>query len=53
MCFPDDREQSLCVHHALRATPLGSFELIEDYTVEKVLENLLLGRTSAAAGRWI
>jgi hypothetical protein len=21
--YPDDREQALCVHHALRATPLG------------------------------
>jgi hypothetical protein len=30
--YPDDREQDLCWHHARRATPLGSFELVENYT---------------------
>jgi hypothetical protein len=33
VAFPEDREQDLCWHHARRATPLGSFELIADYTL--------------------
>lgn len=33
VCYPDDREQDLCLHHAVRATPIGSFELIWDYTL--------------------
>jgi len=31
--YPDDREQDLCWHHAREATPLGSMEMIEDYTL--------------------
>lgn len=31
--FPDDREQDLCWWHAREATPLGSFELVADYTL--------------------
>jgi hypothetical protein len=38
VCFPDDREQALCAQHIIRATPLGSMELLEDYTLEKVIE---------------
>jgi hypothetical protein len=33
VAYPDDREQDLCAHHIRRATPLGSFELVEDYTL--------------------
>lgn len=31
--YPDDREQDLCWHHARKSTPLGSFELMVDYTL--------------------
>jgi hypothetical protein len=31
--FPGDREQDLCPHHVLRVSPLGTFELIADYTL--------------------
>lgn len=24
LCFPDDREQTLCLHHAMRATAPGA-----------------------------
>ena len=30
---PDLREMDLCVHHARRATPKGSFEPVADYTL--------------------
>jgi hypothetical protein len=33
LCRPDDREQALCLHHIMKATPLGSFELKEDFTL--------------------
>jgi len=26
-CHPDDRRQSLCLHHAIKATPLGGMVL--------------------------
>jgi hypothetical protein len=44
--YPDDREQNLCWHHARKATPLGSFELIEDYTLPGGMRvvDLLLGK---------
>lgn len=32
--FPDDRSQYLCLHHIVRATPLGGMELVEDLTVD-------------------
>lgn len=32
MCFPDEREQDLCLHHAYRATPLGRMVMIRDYS---------------------
>lgn len=32
-CYPDDREQDLCLHHYMRATPLGTMTLVADYTV--------------------
>jgi len=32
VCYPDDREQDLCVQHVLRATPLGTMQLVEDYS---------------------
>jgi hypothetical protein len=35
VAYPSDREQYLCVHHALRATPLGGMELIEDFSEGK------------------
>lgn len=47
ICYPDDREQALCWHHAMRATPLGGMELRQDLTVgaefTKWLESQLLG----------
>ena len=30
--FPNDREQALCMHHVLKATPIGSIELAKDLT---------------------
>lgn len=30
-CYPDDREQDLCPQHIIRATPVGSFELLVKY----------------------
>ena len=33
VAFPNDRVQDLCWHHARRTSPLGSFELVEDYTL--------------------
>lgn len=42
VAYPEDREQDLCWHHARRATPLGSFELIEDYTLPGGLRALEL-----------
>lgn len=35
-CFPADREQLLCAQHYVGATPLGSMEITEDYTVGEV-----------------
>ena len=32
ICFPDDREQALCIQHIVGATPLGSMELVKDLT---------------------
>lgn len=29
---PGEREQDLCLHHVMRASPLGTFELVEDYS---------------------
>jgi hypothetical protein len=34
VCKPDDREQDLCLHHTMRANPLGSMQLIADYTTD-------------------
>ena len=28
-CYPDDREQALCVQHVVNAEPIGAMELIE------------------------
>ena len=49
ICFPDDREQLLCLHHAMRSTPLGTIEalyLVDDSPfVERVLgERFTLSR---------
>ena len=50
--YPDDREQDLCSHHALRATPLGTFRLIADYTmpgglrVEQIFDLMFRGSSS-------
>ena len=32
LCHPGDREQALCWHHVVRATPLGNMVLKEDLT---------------------
>jgi hypothetical protein len=37
VAYPGDREQYLCVHHALRATPLGGMELVETSARERPL----------------
>ena len=34
-CYPADTEQDLCLYHACLATPLGTMELIQDYTSRK------------------
>lgn len=34
MCYPDDRQQPLCLHHAFRATPLDGMTLILDLTID-------------------
>lgn len=31
VCYPDDREQDLCVQHILRATPLGTMKKLVVY----------------------
>lgn len=38
-CFPDDREQDLCIHHAYKSEPLGTMEpvLIYDPSGYKLL----------------
>jgi hypothetical protein len=28
LCYPDDREQDLCVQHIIRASPRGSMQLV-------------------------
>ena len=33
LVYPDDREQDLCWYHARESTPLGSFEILADYTL--------------------
>lgn len=33
LCYPDDREQDLCIQHLDRANPLGEMEVIKDYGV--------------------
>ncbi len=38
VCFPDDREQDLCMQHIIKDGTLGDkVEMIEDYTLGKVL----------------
>lgn len=32
-CYPDDREQALCMQHVVKRNPLGEMILIEDLTV--------------------
>lgn len=31
-CFPDDREQALCMQHIVRASPLGEMAMVRDLT---------------------
>lgn len=38
--FPGDREQALCAHHALKATPLAGIMLVEDWTVDEAFARL-------------
>lgn len=35
LCYPHDREQSLCPHHAFKANPIGDMVLKKDLTVGK------------------
>jgi len=39
VCYPEDREQNLCLQHIVKSNPLGSMVLIEDYTIDKVIVN--------------
>ncbi len=34
VCYREDKEQDLCVQHAITAEPLGSFKLIVIYNTE-------------------
>jgi hypothetical protein len=51
--YPDDREQVLCVDHALKATiPRGgSFVLIEDFTVDGEFGKFFTGDPDFVAER--
>ena len=31
VCYPDDREQDLCVQHDYKSEPLGTYEVIREY----------------------
>lgn len=31
VCYPDDKEQDLCIQHVVKSTPLGSFECLHSY----------------------
>jgi hypothetical protein len=44
VCFPDDREQALCMQHIVRATPLGEMTLIRDLTVDGAFTRWWEGR---------
>jgi len=41
-CYPNDREQDLCLHHYMRATPLGDMSMIEDYSIGETFTKWLL-----------
>jgi hypothetical protein len=38
MCYHNDREQYLCFQHIVKANPIESMVLLEDYTIDKVIE---------------
>jgi hypothetical protein len=38
VCRPDDREQALCQQHIVKATPLGSMELVR-YLAELIVKD--------------
>lgn len=42
MCYPDDRVQSLCLHHTFRASPRGSMDLLLDLTTNLKVTELML-----------
>ena len=44
LCHPEDKEQSLCAHHAFKATPLGEMVLKEDLTVNQEFTKLWTGQ---------
>lgn len=33
LCFPDDREQALCMQHVIKANPIGSMTIKQDLTL--------------------
>jgi hypothetical protein len=35
IAFPEDREQALCLHHAMRATPLDGMYLVADFSADQ------------------
>ncbi len=34
VCYPDDRQQALCMQHIVRATPLGRMTVVRDLTAD-------------------
>jgi hypothetical protein len=44
VAYPDDREQALCLHHLVRAQPLGGLYLTRDLTEGGALTRWLRGQ---------
>mgnify|MGYP001381459444 CR=1 FL=1 len=47
LVYPEDTEQDLCIHHALRATPRNGMAILEDYTFGNRFEVFWTDRTGA------
>jgi hypothetical protein len=47
VCYPDDREQSLCEHHWYKMEPLGDATVVEEYILSDMEYTR---RKSVAAG---
>jgi hypothetical protein len=44
VCYPEDRQQSLCMQHIVKANTIGGMELKHDLTVGGEFTNYWLGR---------